>query len=349
MGEDRVPGNSSDNGREPEWLESARPKILIVDDSTKDLQEVKSLLGYQQYDFFEVRDPESTIWHIVNFLPDLVILDAETMGQTGLLICYQIRTNPKTCRTPILVVSTRDVDKDALLHWLEAGAEEYIFKPFHVHELRSRVRVLVRLKRQMDELEELKSHFEELSLLDALTGLHNRRYLVERMTEEFARAQRHETDISVLMMDIDHFKAVNDQYGHQFGDIVLKELARILSRNIRHSDLLARYGGEEFVAVLFETRQPGTLNLAERIRRVVQEQDFSDGYRHAKITISIGVYVESGARLARKEKGHWENLISRADEALYVAKAEGRNCVRLHDGKRVITPIVEYRPAADLP
>lgn len=313
-------------------------RILIIDESPEDIREVEDILGYQEYQFFEARDVQSAIEQVLVVLPDLVVLDVETVGKDGYHVCYQIRANPKTCRIPILAVSPRDVDKDSLLHWLEAGAEEYITKPFYVLELRARVRVLVRLKYQMDELEELKLHFEKLSLHDALTGLHNRRYFSERMTEEFARAQRRRTDMAILMVDIDHFKSVNDQHGHPFGDFVLKELARILGRNVRHSDLLARYGGEEFVAVLFETKQPGALNLAERIRRVVEEYRFSEGHHRAEVTISIGLSVVAGDSLAGNLP--WEMLVSRADKALYVAKADGRNCIRLHDGHQVIAPNV---------
>ncbi len=313
-------------------------RILVVDDSAEDVRSIENLLADESYSFVQVSDNASVIKQTLKILPDLVILDVDTVGDEGDELCRKIKANPKTQRIPILALGSETADKHSLLHWLEAGAEEYITKPFYVHELRARVGVLVRLKRQMDELEDLKLHFEDLSLHDALTGLNNRRSFKKRMDTEIGRARRHQRDMSALMMDIDHFKKINDKYGHGFGDRVLQELSRVLSRNVRQSDLLARYGGEEFIAVLFETEREGAITFAERIRQAVEDHAFENDQFQVTLTISIGVAVLTGKNLVKNPELSWENLINQADEALYGAKAAGRNCVRFHDGRKVVDP-----------
>jgi len=315
-------------------------RILVVDETGDDVQAIEDLLRDERYTFFQVRQVDAVMKEALRVLPDLIILDADTVQDQCDRLCREIKSHPKTQRIPILAVAPQTVEKNVLLHWLEVGAEEYVTKPFHFHELRTRVRALVRLKRQMDELEDLKLHFEDLSLHDALTGLFNRRYFKKRMDSEIGRARRHQRDTAALMIDIDHFKLVNDRFGHPFGDCVLQELARVLSRNVRQSDLLARYGGEEFIVILFETDQDGAITFAERIRQAVEHHLFRNSSREVGLTVSIGVSVLSGKSLVEYPELSWEDLVNKADEALYAAKAAGRNCVRLHDGDRVVAPEV---------
>jgi two-component system cell cycle response regulator len=161
-----------------------------------------------------------------------------------------------------------------------------------------------------------------LTIIDALTGIHNKRFLIEFLDRELARSARHRRPLSVLMFDIDHFKAINDELGHLGGDVTLRELAATVRANVRREDLFARYGGEEFAVVLVETHQQGAAELAERIRRLVEKRNFEYEGKQYKVTISVGVAATSG-----EEGLTVTEILRRADEKLYQAKSSGRNRV----------------------
>ena len=179
-----------------------------------------------------------------------------------------------------------------------------------------------------EKIENEKSHFEKLAITDYLTGLHNIRYFYHRLAEEFSRAQRYNLHLSCLMIDIDHFKEVNDKYGHRTGDIVLSEFARLLKKHTRKSDVLARYGGEEFIVLLPQTSPEAAVSKAETIRNFIKKYRFRGIKSKNGLTVSIGISSFPTRTIKNKE-----DIITVADNALYKAKSTGRNQVVLHNSR----------------
>jgi diguanylate cyclase (GGDEF)-like protein len=180
----------------------------------------------------------------------------------------------------------------------------------------------IMLTQLIGKIDAAQSALREASITDELTGLRNRRFLLSRFNEEFERARRHNSQIGFMMMDLDHFKKINDTYGHPFGDLVIKSAAKIISIAMREYDIAARYGGEEFAVLVTETKRQDLVALAERIREQLENQDISDAGITVRVTISIGV-------TSLNEVDTPETLLKRADNALYQAKHEGRNRVVL--------------------
>jgi diguanylate cyclase (GGDEF)-like protein len=244
---------------------------------------------------------------------------------------------------PVILMTARQAA--GKVEGLELGADDYLVKPFDMLELSARVKSMLRLKALQDALieknreldranKELARKREELLTLsrtDPLTGLSNRRYFEERLGEEFARARRYRSALSLVMLDIDHFKRVNDTYGHPFGDEVLRAVALASRARLREVDLLARYGGEELIALLPETSPADALRACERVREAIEalalEYRASDGAQQTvRCTASLGL-----ASLPSPTLQTAEDLMRAADESLYRAKEGGRNRVRQHE------------------
>jgi diguanylate cyclase (GGDEF)-like protein len=222
---------------------------------------------------------------------------------------------------PVIILTARET-RELKIKGLEQGASDYVTKPFDPGELVARVKVQLKLKLLQDELKRSNEMLKELSNTDPLTQLFNRRYMMEVLDREIQRTARKGSPLSVLLMDIDHFKKVNDTYGHQLGDVVLVDLANIIKKHLRTYDVAARYGGEEFVAILPETPLNEAVAVAERIRIGTQKTVFPDKLQTLKITVSVGV-----ATYPMPGLDSVDDLIRIADEGLYRAKAEGRNRV----------------------
>lgn len=274
---------------------------------------------------------------------DLVLLDVVMPGMDGLEVTRRVRAQQDQRDVPIIMVTEKATPED-LQAGFQAGAMDYIAKPVKKVELLARAGAALALKREMDlrrkreeelraakeELEEANARLSALSVTDPLTGLANRRRLSEFLAEEFVRARRDRTPVSVVMADIDNFKAYNDTYGHQQGDRAIQDVATIMAGSVRRpGDLAARYGGEEMAAVLAATPFEGALTVAENMRAGVAglllEHKGSELTDH--LTISLGV-----ATAASVEDVEPEALVGLADEALYRAKEEGRNRVCAHEG-----------------
>jgi len=294
-----------------------RPKILVVDDIPSNVHVLSRILK-DDYDIYFATDGEKALDLVQARMPDLVLLDIMMPGMDGFEVCRRIKADPATHDIPVIFISAKSEVEDET-RGLEVGAIDFISKPISPPIVKARVRNHLLLKRQTDLL-------RSLSFLDGLTGIANRRRFDEAMTREWRRCARSHLPLSLIILDVDHFKAYNDHYGHQAGDECLRMVAEVLSdRAKRPSDLVARYGGEEFVCLLPETDGPGAVRVAEGFRTSVAECRIP----HAQspvipyVTISLGV-----ATVIPSAEGSPERLAEMADQLLYRAKRTGRNRVQ---------------------
>ncbi|MBS0277325.1 MAG: PleD family two-component system response regulator [Proteobacteria bacterium] len=253
---------------------------------------------------------------------DLIVVSLGLRGFDGLRLCSQLRSLPEGRNVPILVLVS-DGDKRKLNQALEMGVNDYLTRPVDKNELIARVRTQLRKKNYQDRLRHNVQLSLEMAITDQLTGLHNRRYMARHLDNLILSAQKSGKPLAFLIMDIDHFKSVNDTHGHDIGDEVLREFANRISANIRGIDLACRYGGEEFVVVMPDTDIDFACTIAERLRHSVETTPFeiSRAPNTLNVTISIGIAS------AQSEGDNAESLLHRADQALYRAKREGRNRV----------------------
>jgi two-component system cell cycle response regulator len=238
-----------------------------------------------------------------------------------LRVCSQIRTLEHTRNLPIILIAD-EADKPKVVRALDLGVNDFISRPVERNELAARVRTQIRRQRYALELRQSVNNTMALAVTDDMTGLYNRRYFDRHLGVMLGKAQNQERDMALMILDIDHFKAVNDTYGHDIGDAVLKEFAARLKRNIRGVDLACRFGGEEFVVLMPDTDFGQAELVAERVRQSIAERSFEvNAGRPLSVTVSAGVTLNESAADTP------ESLIKRADVALYRAKREGRNRV----------------------
>ena len=296
--------------------------ILVVDDNPDNLEIISTRLEFRGYRVATADRGDKAIDQVLEHDPDLILLDIMMPDMDGYEVSRRIRAREDVPFIPIIVVTAKDSTEDKVTG-LDAGADDYLTKPINFPELEARVRSMLRIKRLQDELEEKNRKLEQLSISDGLTGLYNHRHLHELLQEEFERSSRTGEPVSVVMFDLDRFKRVNDTYGHQAGDHVLKTLADILRETAREIDRLGRYGGEEFMAILPDSGPDAGLTFAERVREAVEAREFriSDGDA-IDMTISAGV-----ATHPHDETDGSRRLVHYADQALYSAKEAGRNQV----------------------
>lgn len=253
---------------------------------------------------------------------DVFIISLSLREVDGLRLCSSIRSSELTRHTPILVLID-DGDNDTLIQAMELGVTDYVTRPIDGNELLARVKSQIRHKRFADYLRGKMKKNMEMAVTDAVTNLYNRHFLDTHLDNIFAHESEKQPNVSMLMLDIDHFKVVNDTYGHASGDEVLEQFSKRLTGNIRSIDLAARYGGEEFVVVMPETDAEFALYIAERLRRTIADEPFeiSGSDTPIEITTSIGVSIIS------EECDSKEKLFFEADRSLYKAKDSGRNKV----------------------
>ena len=318
----------------------AGKRVLVADDDRAVISLIRAGLSQGGYEFCEAFDGASALARIRDFKPDLILLDVEMPGLSGVEVCRIVKANPAEDAfgfVPVILMTARSTGK---VEGLELGADDYLIKPVDMLELSARVRSMLRLKTLQDELatkcrdldrmnrdlEKKGLELEQLARVDPLTNLYNRRFFEERFYVEFSRSQRYRVPLVCLMLDIDHFKRVNDTYSHQAGDKALRELALAMRRTLRDVDLLARYGGEEFVAVLPETAPRDGRLVAERLRVGVSSLTFEHDGKPLSITVSVGMSSYPMPGIADPEA-----LLRAADDALYKAKELGRNRVQIHE------------------
>jgi diguanylate cyclase (GGDEF)-like protein len=255
--------------------------------------------------------------------PPLAILDWMMPGIEGPEVCRRIRQHTGRTYTYVLLLTAR-TQKDDLLQGLESGADDYLTKPFDAQELRARVNVGLRILDLQHSLIETREELRFRATHDALTGIANRGVILEELNREHSRRSREGGSFGIIMVDLDHFKQVNDTCGHQGGDAVLKEASRRMTECVRAYDTVGRYGGEEFLIVVPASDEIGTLGLAERIRSEMEAQPVVLDTGGIQITASLGVAICSD-----EHPQDLQVLLKLADEALYRAKGRGRNRVEL--------------------
>jgi two-component system cell cycle response regulator len=298
----------------------AAGRVLLVEDQERVAGRVQAVLA-KSYAIDIERDPHAALLRLGSATYDVVIVSLNLAEADGLRLCSQLRALERTRNQPIIVVLQPD-EEVRLLRALDMGVNDYLVRPVDRNELLARVRTQIKRKRYSDHLRDRLEESVELALTDALTGLNNRRYLETHLKALAEQARAANRPLSVLFADVDSFKAINDTYGHDAGDAVLRELASRLRRNTRNIDLACRIGGEEFVVVMPDVGADRASQAAERLRACIAGEPFQvDGERSLQVTASVGIATLDGVHDSA------EGLLRRADQALYLAKRGGRNRV----------------------
>ena len=305
-------------------------RILVVDDHEDNIELLRARLEARGYEVHGANDGQAALEHVC---PDLILLDVMMPKMDGMEVVRRLKTNKNLPFIPVIMQTALDSTENKV-EGLDAGADDYITKPINFAELEARVNSLLRIKAlQSDlaarekELSELNDKLRQISLTDGLTQVENRRSLEERLNEMWQHSVRLHEPIALVMCDIDWFKSVNDNHGHQAGDSVLKEFAQLLKSEAREIDRVGRYGGEEFLLILPGTVLDAAVTFAERLREKVEHHTFT--YAGGKLcrTMSCGVAGSPHPRVKDQEA-----LLKASDDALYVAKETGRNRVIRFDG-----------------
>ncbi len=303
-----------------------KEKVLLVDDSRQAREAIKAALAGLFSVFIEAEDGLAAIKSFVEEKPGFIVTDIEMPSINGYRFISTIRNMDDGRDVPIILLSGSKDSLKKKLTGFNLGASDFLMKPFENEELIARVKSLLRVRNLMEELKEKNTLLEKLAVTDELTGLNNRRHFFESTRSQMALGLRHHFKIACLLMDIDHFKKINDTYGHMAGDEVLRKMGSLLKACKRDGEELARFGGEEFVMCLFNTDSESAVLAAERFRRLVAEHDFSSVAQGLKITLSIGVAVWPQERVTSIDE-----LVRAADKALYKSKSLGRDTVTLFE------------------
>jgi len=310
-------------------------RILLVDDDVRMLKLIAHKLRKEGYEISTADSSEEGLKMALDLRPQLVITDWMMPGMTGIKLCETLRESEAGRKMYVLIVTARE-DDEQVVEAFAAGADDYIVKPFNPRILLARVRAgqrMVRMRerveaaervrlRQLAELGILTRKLRAAAMTDALTELPNRRYAMKRLKQEWDSSLRVGRPLSLVMADIDHFKLVNDNHGHDAGDAVLKEVATTLQAMGRSGDILCRLGGEEFLSINVACTETEAAQGAERLRRAIEDHEFEHPSFGGRVTVSFGIAERTADMTCI------DDLIKAADEALYAAKEAGRNCVR---------------------
>jgi diguanylate cyclase (GGDEF)-like protein len=289
--------------------------ILVVDDVATNVQALALLLKEDYVIKVATSGARAIELASQEPLPDLILLDVQMPEVNGYDVLRLLKENSDTAEIPIIFVTGKDSVEDEE-YGLELGAVDYITKPIHPSIVKARVKTHITLKHQHDQLTAMATH-------DQLTGLYNRHYLSDTLSKKVAQCKRHKEALSVIMVDIDHFKNVNDTFGHLMGDLILKAVAKVIGEGARKEDITARFGGEEFILVLDNCVAHDALIKAEGLRSKIE----------ALHPEGIAITASFGVAQLNEHVLQYEDLVKNADQALYVAKEEGRN--RVIDYKEV--------------
>jgi two-component system cell cycle response regulator len=293
--------------------EDFKPQVLVIDDSMDVHRLLRARLRTEELEFREATDGQAGLALAEEHSPTVILLDLDMPGMDGFEVLRILKENPRTLQIPVIVLSGLQSSQDKVTAF-DLGAVDYVTKPFDLTELRVRVRAAIKMQRLIRML-------AQKAQIDGLTGLWNRVFFNSRLAEEMGRLSRREGNLALAVVDIDHFKSINDTYGHPAGDAVIQGLAKLLVKECRHTDSVCRYGGEEFGVIMPDTGATDARNVADRIRAAFEQLSWP---RHPerKATVSIGVAAVAGAGALTPEA-----LLEIADKNLYTAKNSGRNRV----------------------
>ncbi|MGV8856033.1 MAG: PleD family two-component system response regulator [Devosia sp.] len=306
--------------RAMDTITTAGGAILIVDTDARHAERIKNYLT-PEHDVDILTNPADAAFQVAGAQYELALVSMSLTDFDPLRVCSQMRTLEHTRNLPIILIAD-DIDKPKVVRALDLGVNDYISRPVERYELAARVRTQIRRHRYAMELRESVNNTMALAVTDDMTGLYNRRYFDRHLGVMLGKAQELKRDMALMILDIDHFKAVNDSHGHDIGDAVLREFAVRLKRNIRGVDLACRFGGEEFVVLMPDTDFRQAEAVAERVRQSIADRVFEVGVQRP-----LSVTVSAGVTLNESMVDTPESLIKRADVALYRAKREGRNRV----------------------
>lgn len=307
-----------------------RPYVVVADDDSLTRDLLAQMLRANGYDVHPVADGQEAVERVAKGGVDLVLLDALMPRLSGLEACRLLKGMTTDSFLPVLIATVK-TDPASRVDGLKIGADDYVCKPFEEGELLTRVAGMLRIKHLYDAMQAARATLERVAVHDELTGLFNYRYLHNRLTEEFKRAERQHEPLACCVFDIDRLKSHNDRGGRAFGDNVLCGVAEVIRRSVREADVVARYGGDEFLIILPATHFAGSLAVAERIWRDVAAIEWVGGTSTAgsRVTVSVGVALYPTRDVRAKDA-----LLKAADAALLHAKREGSNriCVFQQQG-----------------
>lgn len=319
-------------------------KILVVEDKKFEQNKIEETLAIDNDTVISVSNGPEAIEKIRDEVFELIIISLNLEKEDGLRLCSHFRSNERTRNTPIVMIGENE-DMEKVAHGLEIGVHDYILRPVERNELLARVRTQIRRRRFQERLRATYEISLSLALTDSLTGLYNRRYLEAHMEKLLEKNREMRKSMAVMLVDIDHFKDVNDTFGHDVGDEILKIFAERLKDNLRPTDLVARLGGEEFVVILPDVMPERAYMVAERLRRAMEKEPFPCAVPDGSISKTTSI----GAAIIDHEPHTVEEALKRADKMLYSAKEEGgRNCVVFEDVGKLdpATITVRERPGS---
>ncbi len=312
-----------------------KEKILILDTDKLLIYELAGRLGNVGFDVLAANDAETALKLIEIVIPSVILLDLSMKTPDGKEFLVLLKSKNTLTDVPIIILS-QDTDTSSQVYGFLQGANDYIGKPFQFQEVLARINNQIKIHNVQKNLEKKNRELvnrniilEQMAVTDSLTELYNKGYILKRLDSELTRTVRYNESISVIMIDIDYFKKINDSFGHIAGDNILKKLAEKLTESVRDVDIVARYGGEEFLVVCPNTSIGGASILAERIRENVQNTVFQAGSSDIRITVSLGLASLSPSSHISSDF-NFEQLLKEADSALYKAKSAGRNRVAMY-------------------
>ena len=316
-----------------------KARLLLVEDSATQGTQTKSELEHLGYDVRWVKSGIEALKWARQDPPDLIVLDVVMDDIDGFAVCRWLKLHNGTRDIPVIMLTVRD-EIDDRVHGLQVGADDYLPKPFSQRELEARIFAALRSKTTQAELvernrqlESMLHHVESLAITDPLTGLFNRRRFADVLRREVAVTRRYKNSLALLMIDLDHFKIINDRFGHDSGDEVLRAIAAALSSGLREVDLAARYGGEEFAIIMPHTTKTNAEIVARRIAAQIGSLVHEFQGEKVSLTASLGI-----ADVADLSEANAENLVKAADVALYEAKRSGRNRIVLFEEHMLLAP-----------